>query len=158
MASSVFVLRNPLVSTKILPLFAQVGDSFFREQFVHSSLQLAQVAVDGSLRGATTTTTTTTASPIAASENGKNVGLDESSAAGCNITFSDPLFNDSGVCYFTITPKAGYTLSDSYTVKVGTEVLSAKNNYNAKTGQWFFWSNKIMTDYTIHVEGVSPAA
>lgn len=106
----------------------------------------------------TTTTTTTTASPIAASENGKNVGLDESSAAGCNITFSDPLFNDSGVCYFTITPKAGYTLSDSYTVKVGTEVLSAKNNYNAKTGQWFFWSNKIMTDYTIHVEGVSPAA
>ena len=106
----------------------------------------------------TTTTTTTTAPPIAASENGKNVGLDESSAAGCNITFSDPLFNDSGVCYFTITPKAGYTLSDSYTVKVGTEVLSAKNNYNAKTGQWFFWSNKIMTDYTIHVEGVSPAA
>ena len=92
------------------------------------------------------------------SENGKNVGLDESSAAGCNITFSDPLFNDSGVCYFTITPKEGYTLSDSYTVKVGTEVLSAKNNYNAKTGQWFFWSNKIMTDYTIHVEGVSPAA
>lgn len=106
----------------------------------------------------TTTTTTTTTPPIAASENGKNVGLDESSAAGCNITFSDPLFNDSGVCYFTITPKAGYTLSDSYTVKVGTEVLSAKNNYNAKTGQWFFWSNKIMTDYTIHVEGVSPAA
>lgn len=106
----------------------------------------------------TTTTTTTTAPPIAASGNGKNVGLDESSAAGCNITFSDPLFNDSGVCYFTITPKAGYTLSDSYTVKVGTEVLSAKNNYNAKTGQWFFWSNKIMTDYTIHVEGVSPAA
>lgn len=106
----------------------------------------------------TTTTTTTTTPPIAASENGKNVGLDESSAAGCNITFSAPLFNDSGVCYFTITPKAGYTLSDSYTVKVGTEVLSAKNNYNAKTGQWFFWSNKIMTDYTIHVEGVSPAA
>lgn len=105
----------------------------------------------------TTTTTTTTAPPIAASENGKNVGLDESSAAGCNITFSDPLFNDSGVCYFTITPKAGYTLSDSYTVKVGTEVLSAKSNYNAKTGQWFFWSNKVMTDYTIHVEGVSPA-
>ena len=102
--------------------------------------------------------TNNTAPPIAASENGKNVGLDESSAAGCNITFSDPLFNDSGVCYFTITPKAGYTLSDSYTVKVGTEVLSAKNNYNAKTGQWFFWSNKIMTDYTIHVEGVSPAA
>ena len=52
MASSIFVLWNPLVSTKILPLFAQVGDSFFREQFVHSSLQLAQVAVDGSLRGA----------------------------------------------------------------------------------------------------------
>jgi hypothetical protein len=51
-ASSVFVLWNPLVGTKILPLFAQVGDFFFREQFVHSSLQLAQVAVDGSLRGA----------------------------------------------------------------------------------------------------------
>lgn len=105
-----------------------------------------------------TTTTTTTTQPIAASENGKNVGLDESSAAGCNITFSESLFNDSGVCYFTITPKAGYTLSDSYTVKVGTEVLSPKNNYNPKTNQWFFWSNKSMTDYTIHVEGISPAA
>ena len=106
----------------------------------------------------TTTTTTTTASPIAASENGKNVGLDESSAAGCSITFSEPLFNNSGVCYFTITPKAGYALSDSYTVKVGTEVLSPKNNYNPKTNQWFFWCNKSMTDYTIHVEGISPAA
>ena len=106
----------------------------------------------------TTTTTTTTTQPIAASENGKNVGLDESSAAGCNITFSESLFNDSGVCYFTITPKAGYALSDSYTVKVGTEVLSPKNNYNPKTNQWFFWSNKSMTDYTIHVEGISPAA
>ena len=52
MASSIFVLWNPLVGTKILPLFAQVGDSFFRGQFVHSSLQLAQVAVDGGLRGA----------------------------------------------------------------------------------------------------------
>ena len=52
MASSIFVLWNPLVGTKILPLFAQVGDFFFREQFVHSSLQLAQVAVDGGLRGA----------------------------------------------------------------------------------------------------------
>ena len=40
------------IGTKILPLFAQVGDFFFREQFVHSSLQLAQVAVDGGLRGA----------------------------------------------------------------------------------------------------------
>ena len=106
----------------------------------------------------TTTTTTTTAKPIAASENGKNVGLDETSAAGCDITFSESLFNESGVCYFTITPKAGYTLSDGYTVKVGTEVLSPKNNYNPKTGQWFFWSNKSMTDYTIHVEGISPAA
>lgn len=105
----------------------------------------------------TTTTTTTTAKPIAASENGKNVGLDETSAAGCDITFSEFLFNESGVCYFTITPKAGYTLSDGYTVKVGTEVLSPKNNYNPKTGQWFFWSNKSMTDYTIHVEGISPA-
>lgn len=105
-----------------------------------------------------TTTTTTTAKPIAASENGKNVGLDETSAAGCDITFSESLFNESGVCYFTITPKAGYTLSDGYTVKVGTEVLSPKNNYNPKTGQWFFWSNKSMTDYTIHVEGISPAA
>ena len=95
---------------------------------------------------------------IAASENGKNVGLDETSAAGCDITFSESLFNESGVCYFTITPKAGYTLSDGYTVKVGTEVLSPKNNYNPKTGQWFFWSNKSMTDYTIHVEGISPAA
>jgi hypothetical protein len=37
-ASSVFVLWNPLVGTKILPLFAQVGDFFFMEQFVHSSL------------------------------------------------------------------------------------------------------------------------
>ncbi|MFR4476078.1 MAG: hypothetical protein ACLT3Y_01825 [Ruminococcus callidus] len=82
----------------------------------------------------TTTTTTTTAKPIAASENGKNVGLDETSAAGCDITFSESLFNESGVCYFTITPKAGYTLSDGYTVKVGTEVLSPKNNYNPKTG------------------------
>lgn len=106
----------------------------------------------------TTTTTTTTAKPIAASENGKNVGLDETSAAGCDITFSESLFNESGVCYFTITPKAGYTLSDGYTVKVGTEVLSPKNNYNPKTGQWFFWSNKSMTDYTIHVEGISPVA
>lgn len=106
----------------------------------------------------TTTTTTTTAKPIAVSENGKNVGLDETSAAGCDITFSESLFNESGVCYFTITPKAGYTLSDGYTVKVGTEVLSPKNNYNPKTGQWFFWSNKSMTDYTIHVEGISPAA
>lgn len=106
----------------------------------------------------TTTTTTTTTQPIAASENGKNVGLDESSAAGCSITFSEPLFNNSGVCYFTITPKAGYALSDSYTVKVGTEVLSPKNNYNPKTNQWFFWCNKSMTDYTIHVEGISPAA
>lgn len=97
----------------------------------------------------TTTTTTTTAKPIAASENGKNVGLDETSAVGCDITFSESLFNESGVCYFTITPKAGYTLSDGYTVKVGTEVLSPKNNYNPKTGQWFFWSNKSMTDYTI---------
>ena len=105
-----------------------------------------------------TTTTTTTVKPIAASENGKNVGLDETSAAGCDITFSESLFNESGVCYFTITPKAGYTLSDGYTVKVGTEVLSPKNNYNPKTGQWFFWSNKSMTDYTIHVEGISPAA
>ena len=95
---------------------------------------------------------------IAACEYGKNVGLDETSAAGCDITFSESLFNESGVCYFTITPKAGYTLSDGYTVKVGTEVLSPKNNYNPKTGQWFFWSNKCMTDYTIHVEGISPAA
>ena len=87
----------------------------------------------------TTTTTTTTAKPIAASENGKNVGLDETSAAGCDITFSESLFNESGVCYFTITPKAGYTLSDGYTVKVGTEVLSPKNNYNPKIEQWFFW-------------------
>ena len=105
-----------------------------------------------------TITTTTTTQPIAASENGKNVGLDESSAAGCSITFSEPLFNNSGVCYFTITPKAGYALSNSYTVKVGTEVLSPKNNYNPKTNQWFFWCNKSMTDYTIHVEGISPAA
>ena len=43
MASSIFVLWNPLVGTKILPLFAQVGDFFFREQFVRSSLQLAHV-------------------------------------------------------------------------------------------------------------------
>ena len=142
---------------------AQMVNTVYRENSIAACLPKSVEVVTTTTtttasQTTTTTTTTTTAPPIAASENGKNVGLDESSAAGCNITFSDPLFNDSGVCYFTITPKAGYTLSDSYTVKVGTEVLSAKNNYNAKTGQWFFWSNKIMTDYTIHVEGVSPAA
>ena len=140
---------------------AQMVNTVYRENSIAACLpKSVEVVTTTTTTTApqTTTTTTTTTPPIAASENGKNVGLDESSAAGCNITFSDPLFNDSGVCYFTITPKAGYTLSDSYTVKVGTEVLSAKNNYNAKTGQWFFWSNKIMTDYTIHVEGVSPAA
>lgn len=140
---------------------AQVASALYREDSISAYLPKsveATTTITTTVPPQTTTTTTTTTQPIAASENGKNVGLDESSAAGCSITFSEPLFNNSGVCYFTITPKAGYALSNSYTVKVGTEVLSPKNNYNPKTNQWFFWCNKSMTDYTIHVEGISPAA
>lgn len=103
----------------------------------------------------TTTTTTTTTNPVAASENGFNVGLDAESAEMCTITFTSPLFNDSGVCYFTITPKEGYTLSENYTVKVGTVKLQRAGNYSAKSDQWYFWKSSGLTDYTIHVDGIT---
>lgn len=103
----------------------------------------------------TTTTTTTTTAAVAASENGFNVGLDAESADMCTIGFTSPLFNDSGVCYFTITPKEGYTLSDSYIVKVGTVTLSSATNYDSKSNQWYFWKSSGLTDYTIHVEGIT---
>lgn len=103
----------------------------------------------------TTTITTTTTAAIAASENGLRVGLDEESAEMCTITITSPLFNDSGVCYFTITPKEGYTLSEIYAVKVGTVTLNRSSNYSAKSNQWFFWKSSGLTEYTIHVSGIT---
>lgn len=102
----------------------------------------------------TTTTTTTESAPIAASENGLNVGLDAESAAVCDIQFDTPLFDQTGACRFVITPKEGYTLTNAYTVRVGTVTLSKKSNYTVQTQQWFFWKSKGMTNYTIHVSGV----
>lgn len=155
-----FIYSNDTATAKFTRIMTR-GESIsaiFTESISDATNEVATTTPTTTTIPPQTITTTTTTQPIAASENGKNVGLDESSAAGCSITFSEPLFNNSGVCYFTITPKAGYALSNSYTVKVGTEVLSPKNNYNPKTNQWFFWCNKSMTDYTIHVEGISPAA
>ena len=102
----------------------------------------------------TTTTTTTEPAPIAASENGLNVGLDAESAAVCDIQFDTPLFDQTGACRFVITPKDGYTLTNAYAVRVGTVTLSKKSNYTVQTQQWFFWKSKGMTNYTIHVSGV----
>ena len=102
----------------------------------------------------TTTTTTTEPAPIAASENGLNVGLDAESAAVCDIQFDTPLFDQTGACRFVITPKDGYTLTNAYAVRVGTVTLSKKSNYTVQTQQWFFWKSKGMTNYTIHVSGI----
>lgn len=101
----------------------------------------------------TTTTTAVTSAGIAAHEDGMAVGLDAESAKVCNITFEKSLFNESGMCYFTITPKDGYVLPDNYTVKVGTVTLTSQN-YKATTNQWYFWKSSGMNEYTIHVEGV----
>lgn len=103
----------------------------------------------------TETTATTTESPVAASENGFNVGLDTESAEMCTIAFKSPLFNESGVCYFTIMPKEGYTLSENYTVTVGTVTLEHAGNYSAKSNEWYFWKSSGLTDYTIHVNGIT---
>ena len=68
---------------------AQMVNTVYRENSIAACLPKSVEVVTTTTtttapQTTTTTTTTTTASPIAASENGKNVGLDESSAAGCN--------------------------------------------------------------------------
>lgn len=82
------------------------------------------------------------------------MGLDAETAAQCTVQFASPLFSDSGICYFAITPREGYAFSETYTVRVGTVTLSDTLNYSAKTNQWYFWCSSGITDYTIHVDGI----
>lgn len=125
-----------------------------REKELQETATTTTVTTTEPAASTTTTTTTTEPAPIAASENGLNVGLDAESAAVCDIQFDTPLFDQTGACRFVITPKDGYTLTNAYAVRVGTVTLSKKSNYTVQTQQWFFWKSKGMTNYTIHVSGV----
>ena len=125
-----------------------------REKALQETATTTTVTTTEPAASTTTTTTTTEPVPIAASENGLNVGLDAESAAVCDIQFDTPLFDQTGACRFVITPKDGYTLTNAYAVRVGTVTLSKKSNYTVQTQQWFFWKSKGMTNYTIHVSGV----